>query len=103
MSYLVYIATKELCRALWLAIIIAFFVCFVNSKSHFSVCFPLTHLAYIRHFSDIFFGSFEVHRGNLGYYFILQKRISVSAFADILFCCECDLILKGILDVFPLL
>lgn len=35
MSYLVYIATKELCRALWLAIIIAFFTAFVNSKSHF--------------------------------------------------------------------
>lgn len=40
MSYLVYIATKELCRALWLAIIIAFFVCFVNSKSHFFSMFP---------------------------------------------------------------
>lgn len=66
MSYLVYIATKELCRALWLAIIIAFFVCFVNSKSHFSVCFPLTHLAYIRHFSDIFFGHSRYAVGILG-------------------------------------
>lgn len=39
MSYLVYIATKELCRALWLAIIIAFFTAFVNSKSHFQYVF----------------------------------------------------------------
>ena len=40
MSYLVYIATKELCRALWLAIIIAFFCLFCQFKIAFFSMFP---------------------------------------------------------------